>query len=58
MTDPHPDHLVRLSLVRAELELIRVALRHLLSSEDDPETIAELKVLLARLARAAEGDPA
>ena len=30
---------------------MRVALRHLLASEDDPETIAELKILLERLAR-------
>jgi hypothetical protein len=58
MTDPHPDHVIQLPLGRAELELIRVALRHLLSSEDDPEMIEELKVLLARLARAVEGDPA
>ncbi len=58
MTDYDPDHPVRLSVSRAEFELLRVALRHLLASEDDPETIEELKVLLARLARTAESDPA
>jgi len=58
MTPHDPDHPVQLFLSRAELELIRVALRHLLASEDDPETIEELKPLLARLALAAERDPA
>ncbi len=54
MTAHDPDHAVTLSVSRAELELVRVALRHLLSSEDDRETIAEIKELLARLARVAE----
>jgi hypothetical protein len=58
MTAHDPDHPVQLSVSRAELELLRVALRHLLASEDDPETIAEVKVLLARIAKAAERDPA
>jgi hypothetical protein len=58
MTPLDPDHLVQLSVSRAELELIRVALRHLLASEDDPEMIEELKLLLARFAKAAELDPA
>ena len=53
MTTHDPDHPVQVSLSRPELELIRVALRHLLSSEDDPEMIEELKVLIARLAEAA-----
>jgi hypothetical protein len=48
---------VQISFSRTEVELVRVALRHLLASEDDPETIAELKTLLARLASAAERDP-
>jgi hypothetical protein len=54
MTAHDPDHPVQLSVSASELELVRVALRHLLASEDDPETIEELKLLLARLARAAE----
>jgi hypothetical protein len=58
MTTPDPDHPVRLQVSRAELELLRVALRHLLVSEDDAETIEELKVLIARLASAAEIDAA
>lgn len=57
MTTHDPDHSVHLDVSRAELELIRVALRHLLSSEDDPETIEELKRLLARLAEVARVDP-
>jgi hypothetical protein len=57
MTTNLPGHPVQLSVSRAELELVRVALRHLLASEDDPETIEELKVLLARLAQATERDP-
>ena len=54
MTTHDPDHPVQLQVSRGELELLRVALRHLLASEDDPETIEELKVLIARLAKAAE----
>jgi hypothetical protein len=50
MVTHDPDHPVQVSLSRPELELIRVALRHLLSSEDDPEMIEELKRLIARLA--------
>ncbi len=53
MTAHDPEHPVDLRLSRGELELVRVALRHLLASEDDPETIAELKILLERLAREA-----
>jgi hypothetical protein len=41
---------------RTELELLRVAVRHLLASEDDSEMIAELKALLARLVQAAQRD--
>jgi hypothetical protein len=50
MTAQDPEPHVDVTLSRADLELIRVALRHLLASEDDPETIEELKALLARLA--------
>ena len=50
------DRPVVLNMSRTELELLKVAVRHLLASEDDPETIAELKTLLARLAQAAERD--
>jgi hypothetical protein len=41
-------------LTSAQLELIRVAIRHLLASEDDPATIDELKRLLEQLSRPAE----
>ena len=58
MTAHDPDHPVQLFVSPAELELLRIALRHLLASEDDPETIAEVKLLLARVAKAAERDPA
>jgi len=58
MTAHDPDQPVQLIVSRAELELLRVALRHLLASEDDPETIGEVKLLLARFATAAERDPA
>jgi hypothetical protein len=58
MTAHDPDHPVQLSVSRAELELLRIALRYLLASEDDPETIAEVKLLLVRFATAAERDPA
>ena len=50
MTTHDPDHPVQVSISRPELELIRVALRHLLFSEDDPKTIEDLKRLIARLA--------
>ncbi len=53
MTTHDPDHPVQLQVSHTELELVRVALRHLLASEDDPETIEELKALLARLAETA-----
>ena len=53
MTTHHPDETIQLQVSRQELDLLRVALRHLLSSEDDPEMIEELKVLIARLAEAA-----
>jgi hypothetical protein len=56
MTAHDPDRPIDLRLTRAELELVRVALRHLLASEDDPETITELKVLIERLAREAGRD--
>lgn len=58
MTAHDPDQPVQLSVSRAELELLRIALRHLLASEDDPETIAEVKLFLARIAEAAERDHA
>jgi hypothetical protein len=58
MTTYDPGHPIELQVSRAELELLRVALRHLLASEDDKETIEELKVLIARLATAAEIAPA
>lgn len=54
MTTHDPDHPVQLRVSHEELALLRVAVRHLLASEDDPETIAELKVLLARLAEVAQ----
>ena len=54
MTTHDPDHPVQLEVSHTELELVRVALRHLLASEDDAETIEELKVLLARLAEIAQ----
>jgi hypothetical protein len=50
MSAHDPDQPVQLSFSRAELELVRVALRHLLASEDDTETINELKAS-ARLRR-------
>ncbi len=43
---------VNVELSLDELRLVRAGLRMLLDAEDDPEIIAELKVLLARLARA------
>jgi hypothetical protein len=58
MTSQDPNHPVQLAFSRAELERLRVALRLLLASEDDPQTIAEVKLLLARLAAVAERDPA
>ncbi|MDA8237714.1 MAG: hypothetical protein M0T75_07520 [Chloroflexi bacterium] len=54
MTIHDPERAVALNVSRAELELLKVAVRHLLASEDDAETIAELKALLARLAQAVE----
>ena len=44
---------VNVELSPGELELVRTGLRMLLDAEDDPEVIAELKVLLARLTQAA-----
>ena len=44
---------VNVELSPSELELVRTGLRMLLDAEDDPEVIAELKVLLARLTQAA-----
>jgi hypothetical protein len=41
-------------LTQAQLELIRVAIRHLLASEDDPATIDELKKLFEQLSRPSE----
>jgi hypothetical protein len=40
---------IELVVTRGDLELVRAALRLLLSVEDDPETITELKELIARL---------
>ena len=57
MATPDPEAPVQLPVSRSELELIRVALRHLLASEDDHETIEEIKVLLARLTRVAGRQP-
>jgi len=42
---------IELRVSAAELELLRIALRHLLASEDDPGMIEEIKVFLARLPR-------
>jgi hypothetical protein len=50
-------HPVDVTLARAELEIVRTALRHLLASEDDPETIEEIKALLARLPRPGQDEP-
>ena len=44
---------VNVELSPGELELVRTGLRMLLDAEDDPEVIAELKVLVARLSQAA-----
>ena len=44
---------VNVELSLDELDLVRTGLRMLLDAEDDPEVIAELKLLLARLAQAA-----
>ncbi len=44
---------VNVELSPSELDLVRTGLRMLLDAEDDPEVIAELKVLLARLAQPA-----
>jgi hypothetical protein len=54
MPSHEPEAPVQLQVSRAELDLLRVALRHLLASEDDPETIEELKRLIARVVAAAE----
>jgi hypothetical protein len=56
MTVDDGDLPFQIQLTRVELELVRVALRHLLASEDDPETIEDLKVLLARIGSQLEGD--
>ncbi len=40
---------IELVLTRGDADLVRTALRLLLNAEDDPETIAELKAILARL---------
>ena len=58
MTAHDPENLIELRVSRADLELVRAALRLLLASEDDPETIRELKVLLERLAGVAESPSA
>ena len=39
-----------------ELALVRTSLRHLLTSEDDPDEIAALKRLLSRLPEAPAAD--
>jgi Arc/MetJ-type ribon-helix-helix transcriptional regulator len=41
---------ISLELSADEAELVRAALRLLLDAEDDPDTIRQLKALLARLA--------
>ncbi len=56
MSNRDPDRPIDLRLSRAELDIVRTALRHLLASEDDPDTIAEVKVLLARLPRPGEDE--
>lgn len=43
------DERVTVELSRDDFELIRAGLRMLLQAEDDPGTITELKVLIARL---------
>jgi len=58
MTVHDSDHPVDLRLRHSEFDLVLVALRHLLASEDDAQTIEELEVLIARLARAVEQEPA
>ncbi len=54
MAAHEPAHPIELHLSRAELDLLRVALRHLLASEDDREVIVETKALLTRLALLAD----
>ncbi len=49
MTETTEDAPFELVVTRGDLELVRAALRLLLSVEDDHETIAELKSLIARL---------
>jgi hypothetical protein len=54
MSDQDAARAVDLHLARTELQIVRTALRHLLASEDDAETIEEIKVILARLPRPGE----
>ncbi len=49
MTETTEDAPIELVVTRGDLELVRAALRLLLSVEDDRETIVELKALIARL---------
>lgn len=49
------DHAV-VELSRSDLALVRAALRLMLRSEDDPDTIRELKALLARFQASADED--
>jgi len=56
MSTRDPARPIDLHLSRAELLIMRTALRHLLASEDDPDTIAEVKALLARLPRPDEAE--
>jgi hypothetical protein len=56
MSTHDPARPIDLHLSGAELEIVRTALRHLFASEDDPDTIAVVKALLARLPRPDEGE--
>jgi len=47
---------IDLRLSRTDLDVVRVALRHLLASEDDPDTIEVIKALLARLPQPEDED--
>ena len=47
---------ISIELSPSELGLVRTSLRHLLTSEDDPDEIAALKRLLSRLPEAPAAD--
>jgi hypothetical protein len=57
MPTQDPARPIDLHLASGELEIVWTALRHLLASEDDPETIEEIKSLLARLPRPSQDEP-